>query len=105
MRGKFSRSVALAVLCSLGGMLAWSAAAGDQAPADPQKLEAALAPTVKLLQLMDTDRNGKVSKQEFLHFMESEFDFADRNHDGELDPKELQHLVQRLHRPVEGPGR
>ena len=69
------------------------------------KLEAGLAPTIRLLQLMDTDKNGKVSKEEFMHFMEAEFTFADKNHDGELDPKELQHLVQGLRHPIEGPGR
>lgn len=42
-----------------------------------------------LLLLMDTDKNGKVSKQEFMSFMEKEFDLLDTNHDGELDPKEL----------------
>ena|ERR1700730_15815014 len=45
------------------------------------------------LQLMDTDKNGKVSKKEFMRFMEAEFDLADRNKDGERDPKELQHFA------------
>ena len=42
-----------------------------------------------LLLLMDADKNGKVSKQEFMNFMEAEFDRLDVNHDGELDVKEL----------------
>jgi hypothetical protein len=45
--------------------------------------------TKRLLLLMDTDKNGKVSKQEFMNFMEKEFDRLDVNHDGELDVKEL----------------
>jgi EF hand domain-containing protein len=43
----------------------------------------------QLLLLMDTNQNGKISKQEYLHFMEAEFDRLDTNHNGELDPKEL----------------
>lgn len=106
MRRDLNRAIALGLLCSLSGVLVSSATAGDEpATGNSQKLQAALTPTVRLLQLMDTDKNGKVSKPEFLHFMEAEFDFADKNHDGELDPKELEHLVQRLHHPVQGPGR
>ena len=43
----------------------------------------------KLLLLMDTDKNGKVSKAEFMNFMALEFDRLDKNKDGELDVKEL----------------
>jgi len=43
----------------------------------------------KLLLLMDKDQNGKVSKQEFMNFMEAEFERMDINKDGELDVKEL----------------
>jgi hypothetical protein len=43
----------------------------------------------RLLALMDTDKNGKVSKKEFMTFMETEFDRLDTNHDGQLDVKEL----------------
>jgi hypothetical protein len=47
-------------------------------------------PEVKaLLLLMDTDQNGKVSRQEFMSFMQKEFDRLDRDKNGELDPKEL----------------
>jgi len=43
----------------------------------------------QLLLLMDTNDNGKVSKQEFMKFMESEFERLDKNKNGELDVKEL----------------
>lgn len=43
----------------------------------------------KMLLLMDTDKSGKVSKQEFMSFMEAEFERMDINKDGELDVKEL----------------
>ena len=43
----------------------------------------------QLLLLMDTDKNGKISKQEWMTFMEAEFNRLDKNKTGELDPKEL----------------
>ncbi len=43
----------------------------------------------QMLILMDKDKSGKVSKQEFMSYMEAEFDRLDVNHDGELDVKEL----------------
>jgi hypothetical protein len=63
---------------------------GAAAGANPnKKVVAAEDYTKKLLLLMDTDKNGKVSKKEFMSFMEKEFDRLDTNHDGELDVKEL----------------
>ena len=43
----------------------------------------------QLLLLMDKDQNGKVSRAEFMSFMNAEFDQLDVNHDGELDVNEL----------------
>jgi Ca2+-binding EF-hand superfamily protein len=43
----------------------------------------------QLVLLMDTDKNGKVSKKEFMDFMSAEFDRLDTDKSGELDPKEL----------------
>jgi hypothetical protein len=98
---------ALAVLVALG--LAGGAARGADAPAasaPAQKLITGLTPTAQLLQLMDTDKNGKVSKEEFMRFMEAEFEYADKNKDNELDPKELKVFVQNMNRArVNGPGR
>jgi EF hand len=96
--------LATAALMTLG-CIAPTNAADAPAPDNTQKLESGLSPTVQLLQLMDTDQNGKVSKEEFMHFMESEFNFADKNHDGELDPKELRRLLRALAHPSKGPGR
>jgi hypothetical protein len=43
----------------------------------------------QLLLLMDTDKNGKISKKEYMAFMEAEFDRLDKNKSGDLDVKEL----------------
>jgi Ca2+-binding EF-hand superfamily protein len=42
-----------------------------------------------LLLLMDTDKSGKISKQEWMTFMEAEFDRLDKDKKGELDVREL----------------
>jgi hypothetical protein len=55
-----------------------------------------------LLLLMDTDKNGKISKQEFMSFMEAEFDRLDKDKSGELDPKELTQSQIRAYRPAIG---
>ncbi len=43
----------------------------------------------QLLLLIDTDKNGKISKQEWMKFMEAEFDRMDKAKNGQLDVKEL----------------
>jgi hypothetical protein len=66
--------------------------ATEQKDATPRKgdtLALGEAEVKQLLLLMDTNKNGKVSKQEFMQFMEAEFDRLDKDKSGELDPKEL----------------
>lgn len=43
----------------------------------------------QLLLLIDTDKKGKISKQEWMRFMEAEFDRLDKSKNGELDIEEL----------------
>ena len=54
----------------------------------------------RLLLLMDKDNSGKVSKQEFMNFMEAEFARLDKNNDGELDVKELTQMQVRFRSPA-----
>ena len=42
-----------------------------------------------LLVLMEPDKNGKISKQAWMRFMEEEFDRLDKDKKGELDAQEL----------------
>jgi len=53
------------------------------------KLAAATEAPKQLLLAMDTDKTGKVSKEEWMNFMEAEFDRLDTDHKGQLDVKEL----------------
>jgi len=43
----------------------------------------------QLIILMDADKNGRISKQEYMDFMAAEFDRLDKDKNGELDVKEL----------------
>jgi hypothetical protein len=54
-----------------------------------KNLEVGVVEASRLVLLMDRDQNGKVSKREFMSFMEEEFQRLDINKDGELDVKEL----------------
>ena len=73
--------------------VAQSAPAAAQGPVptpDATKVAAASPEAVKLLKLMDADKNGKISHAEFMAFMEAEFQRLDVDHDGQLDLKELE---------------
>ena len=48
------------------------------------------------LTVMDTDHDGTVSKEEFMIYMEAQFEKADSDHDGSLDAKEFEQLRKNL---------
>jgi Ca2+-binding EF-hand superfamily protein len=54
----------------------------------------------QILLLMDADENGKISKQEWIKFMEAEFDRLDRDKKGQLDAKEVAQSKLRVSRFV-----
>src|SRR5260370_14694145 len=70
--------------------LAGTAVAQRQSVPKPQdKLAIGEDEVKQLLLLMDTDKNGRVSRQEFMKFMEAEFDRLDKDKSGDLDVKEI----------------
>lgn len=88
--------VAIAALLAVAAPLR-NAIAAQQTPAaapavtpNPSEVAAGSPEAVRLLKLMDTDQNGKISHGEYMAFMEAEFQRLDLNHDGELDLKELE---------------
>jgi tagatose-1,6-bisphosphate aldolase len=98
--GALARTAALMPPASLPGSVhatetegtaAQTKTATPQATVKPKekRIEAAEEYAKKLLVLMDRDKDAKVSKQEFMSFMEAEFDRLDTKKDGKLDVKEL----------------
>jgi hypothetical protein len=79
-----------------------AAAAGQKAatPKDHNKAALGEDKVRQLLLLMDADKNGKISKQEYMNFMEAEFDRLGKDKRGELDPKVLAQAQLRVSRPV-----
>ena len=78
------RSFVIAVMSATGAAVAQKLASGQQ-----DKFALANEDVKELLLLMDTDKNGRISKLEWMNFMEAEFNRLDKDGNGELDPKEL----------------
>jgi Ca2+-binding EF-hand superfamily protein len=47
----------------------------------------------QLIRMMDADRNGVVSKEEFMNYMSQTFDRLDVNRSGTLEPNELRRMT------------
>jgi hypothetical protein len=73
-------SVVLLVVTTLGVGFAQKGV-----PKQPDKNVVAIENVKQLLLLMDTDKSGKISKQQWMAFMEAEFDRLDLEKKGELD--------------------
>lgn len=104
----------------LGAVFLASVMAANAAPTQPEKATGAATPTPaaeqtekekklaaateaakELVLVMDTNKSGKISREEWMKFMEAEFDRLDTNHKGQLDVKELTHSRVRV-RPSVG---
>jgi hypothetical protein len=98
----------------VAGVIATLVAFGSIAGAsDPQKADKTVPKQEKqitlgqndvkqLLLLLDADKNGKISKKEFMDFMAAEFDRLDKDKSGELDANELAQSQLRASRPNVG---
>jgi Ca2+-binding EF-hand superfamily protein len=60
-----------------------------QVPRPQDRLALAEDQVRELLQIMGPGKNGKISKQAFLQFMEAEFSRIDKHKSGQVDPKEI----------------
>jgi Ca2+-binding EF-hand superfamily protein len=60
------------------------------APQPKDKLALAQNEAEQLLLLMDTDKTGKVTKQQWMRMMEAEFDRLDKTKAGAIDVKEIE---------------
>ena len=66
-----------------------TALAREDTPPVQDKLALGEEEVKQLVLIMDQDKNGKISEQEFLNFMKAEFHRLDKDKSGELDVKEL----------------
>jgi uncharacterized membrane protein YdfJ with MMPL/SSD domain len=82
------------------GIVTPTPAAAEQTEKE-KKLAAATEAAKELLLVMDTNKSGKVTKEEWMKFMEAEFDRLDTDHKGQLNVKELTHSRVRV-RPLVG---
>src|SRR6266436_270362 len=73
-KGKIWTVVVIAVLVVTGTMLGNAAAEKASVPKPQNKLLIGEDGIKQLLPLMNTDKHGMVSKQEFMKFMEAEFE-------------------------------
>jgi hypothetical protein len=92
--------VALSVLVVIWAGLGIAAAQRATVPKPKDKLALGEPAVKQLLLLMDTDKSGKISKQEWMQFMEGEFDRLDKDKKGQLDIRELMQSKLRVSHPV-----
>ena len=81
--------VVIVVLIATRAMFGNAVAQTASAPTSQDNLALGEGEVKKLLPLMGTDNDGTVSRQQFMGFMEAEFNRLDRKKDGKLDVKEL----------------
>jgi len=79
----------IAMLVTTWGMLGTAVAQKATVPTPQDKLAIGEDEVKRLLPLMNQDKDGKVSKEVFMGFMEAEFDRLDKKKEGKLDIKEL----------------
>ena len=86
-----TRRVFMSAIAAIGTTWAASAAAQEKESLGrpPGKLALGEEQVQELVLLMDTDKNGKISKDEWMKFMSAEFDRLDTDHSGELDVHEI----------------
>lgn len=83
-------AIASALLVA-GGTLGTASAQKASVPKPQNKLALGEEQVKQLLLLMDTNAQGRVSKQEYMKFMEAEFERLDKDKKGELDVKQVAH--------------
>jgi hypothetical protein len=76
-------------MVGIGGVLGNASAQKAPVPKPRNKLALGEDEVMKLLLIMEPDENGKISKEEYMKFMEAEFARLDKDKNGELDVKKL----------------
>jgi hypothetical protein len=81
--------LAIAVLAATCAIRGNAAEERQTLPKPPDKQMLKAEEVKQMLLLMDTDESGKISKQEWLRFMEAEFDRLDLDKTRSLDLRKL----------------
>lgn len=79
----------VATLFAIGGIAGVCFAQKDSAPKPHDKLALGEDHVAELLLLMDTNKDGRITKQEWVKFMEAEFDRLDKQKSGVINAKEI----------------
>jgi hypothetical protein len=96
-RAKTARIIVmLIVLVASGSMLRPAFTRQDAPPKPPDKLTLGQDEVRQLLLLIGPDKTGKISRGEWVKFMEAEFDRLDKTRSGVLDLKELAQPTPRV---------
>jgi len=80
---------AITMLVVASTMLGNAAAQKAAVPKPQDRLAMGESDVKQLLLLMEPDKQGKISKQEYMKFMEEVFERLDKGKTGELDVKKL----------------
>ena len=81
-------------LIALAGISLVVGSVSTDAVAQSRRTNAAATRDVQqLIRMMDADRNGVVSKEEFMNYMSQTFDRLDVNRSGTLEPNELRRMT------------
>jgi EF hand len=91
------RSIAIAALL-LAGAAPLAGRAGEVTSTDQARAWAALhqMKPMEVMHMIDADRKGYLTREEFMKFQSEFFDRMDRNHDGKVDAEEW------MGKPVKG---
>ncbi|HTP69642.1 MAG TPA: hypothetical protein VMJ35_12120 [Dongiaceae bacterium] len=81
--------IASASALLLAAAIVHTSAAQKSVPRTQDNLAIAEEQVKQLLPLMTSDPHGKLSRQEYMHFMEAEFDRLDKDKKGELDVRAI----------------
>jgi hypothetical protein len=81
--------IALVVLLVTITVLGTAAAQKSNVPKPQDRLALGEENVKQLLLLMDTDKNGMVSEQTYMKFMQAEFHRLDKSHQGQLNARAL----------------
>jgi hypothetical protein len=91
------------IVIMIAALVAAGSGVGAQKATPPRKPQDTCAvgeeQVRQLVLLMEADKNGKISKREFMQFMETEFDRLDVNYNAKLDPNGLKQSRIRASKP------